>query len=160
MRGRRFTTSTGPLPWSLKSRRATRRAKRGGSGLRMGGYCLSPSTAQRKLALHDVIFVRVVDGGGKNKRAARAELRVRPVVQGTLLENKTGRILAMAGGFSYPLSQLNRATQSVRQPGSAIKPLSYLAALGKGLQPNTLVEDDEITLPPLSGGKNIGPEEL
>jgi hypothetical protein len=34
----------------------------------------------------------------------------------------------MAGGFSYPLSQLNRATQSVRQPGSAIKPLSYLAA--------------------------------
>jgi penicillin-binding protein 1A len=70
-----------------------------------------------------------------------------------VLENKTGRILAMAGGFSYPLSQLNRATQSVRQPGSAIKPLSYLAALGKGLQPNTLVEDDEITLPPLSGGK-------
>ena len=65
---------------------------------------------------------------------------MRPIVQGTVvvLENKTGRILAMAGGFSYPLSQLNRATQSVRQPGSAIKPLSYLAALGKGLQPNTL----------------------
>jgi membrane peptidoglycan carboxypeptidase len=38
----------------------------------------------------------------------------------------------MAGGFSYPLSQLNRATQSVRQPGSAIKPLSYLVALGHG----------------------------
>jgi membrane carboxypeptidase/penicillin-binding protein len=35
----------------------------------------------------------------------------------------------------------------VRQPGSAIKPLSYLAALGAGLQPNTLVADDEITLP-------------
>jgi membrane carboxypeptidase/penicillin-binding protein len=54
----------------------------------------------------------------------------------------------MAGGFSYPLSQLNRATQSVRQPGSAIKPLSYLAALGHGLQPNTLVSDSAITLPP------------
>jgi membrane carboxypeptidase/penicillin-binding protein len=37
-------------------------------------------------------------------------------------------------------------TQSVRQPGSAIKPLSYLAALGAGLQPNTLVMDNEITL--------------
>ena len=75
------------------------------------------------------------------------------MVQGTVvvLENKTGRILAMAGGFSYPLSQLNRATQAVRQPGSAIKPLSYLAALGKGLQPNTLVEDEEITLPPIGG---------
>ena len=83
----------------------------------------------------------------------RAELRVRPTVQGTVvvLENKTGRILAMTGGFSYPLSQLNRATQAARQPGSAIKPLSYLAALGNGLQPNTLVSDDEITLPPIGG---------
>src|ERR1700732_5536803 len=106
------------------------------------------------LALYDVVFVRLVDGKGKT--AGRAELRVRPVVQGTVvvLENKTGRILAMAGGFSYPLSQLNRATQAVRQPGSAIKPLSYLAALGRGLQPNTLIADDPITLPPLSGAKD------
>jgi penicillin-binding protein 1A len=116
-------------------------------------------TAQRKLALYDVVFVRVSDAGkegSKGKGSARAELRVRPTVQGTVvvLENKTGRILAMAGGFSYPLSQLNRATQAARQPGSAIKPLSYLAALGRGLQPNTLVEDDEITLPPIGGGRD------
>src|SRR5262249_60313575 len=64
-----------------------------------------------------------------------------------------GRVLAMTGGFSYPLSQLNRATQAVRQPGSAIKPLSYLAALGKGLQPNTLISDNPITLPPIGGGR-------
>ena len=63
-----------------------------------------------------------------------------------MLDNKTGRILAMAGGFSYPLSQLNRATQSQRQPGSSIKPLTYLAALRSGLQPNTLVRDQPITL--------------
>jgi penicillin-binding protein 1A len=114
-------------------------------------------TAQRKLALHDVVFVRVTDGKneGKSKAAAaRAELRVRPVVQGTavVLENKTGRILAMTGGFSYPMSQLNRAMQAQRQPGSAIKPLSYLAAL-RNLQPNTLVSDDSITLPPIGGGR-------
>src|SRR5207302_2403307 len=110
---------------------------------------LDNAAAQRKLALHDVIFVRLAEGKGKN--GARAELRVRPTVQGTVvvLENRTGRVLAMAGGFSYPLSQLNRATQAVRQPGSAIKPLSYLAALGRGLQPNTLVTDEEITLPPI-----------
>jgi penicillin-binding protein 1A len=118
---------------------------------------LDHAAAQRKLALYDVVFVRVAEGKGKkdSKSGARAELRMRPTVQGTVvvLENKTGRVLAMAGGFSYPLSQLNRATQSVRQPGSTIKPLSYLAALGKGLQPNTLVEDDEITLPPLGGAK-------
>jgi penicillin-binding protein 1A len=83
----------------------------------------------------------------------RAELRVRPTVQGAalVLENKTGRILAMAGGFSYPLSQLNRTWQTQRQPGSAIKPLTYLTALAKGLQPNTLVPNEPITLPPIGG---------
>lgn len=40
----------------------------------------------------------------------------------------------------------------MRQPGSAIKPLSYLAALGAGLQPNTLISDDPITLPPIGTG--------
>jgi membrane carboxypeptidase/penicillin-binding protein len=60
----------------------------------------------------------------------------------------------MAGGFSYPLSQLNRATQAQRQPGSAFKPLTYLAALAKGLQPNTLVWDTPVTLPPVAGGAN------
>ncbi len=111
-------------------------------------FAIDNAAAQRKLVLHDVVFVRVGESKGKT---ARAELRVRPLVQGTVvvMENKTGRILAMTGGFSYPLSQLNRATQSVRQPGSAIKPLSYLAALRKGLQPNTLVSDGPITLPPI-----------
>src|SRR5499433_1174367 len=109
--------------------------------------------AQRKLTLYDVVLTHVTDVSGKT--ATRADLRVRPVVQGAVvvLENKTGRVLAMTGGFSYPLSQLNRATQAVRQPGSAIKPLSYLAALGKGLQPNTLISDDSITLAPIGGGR-------
>jgi penicillin-binding protein 1A len=109
------------------------------------------STALRNLKVNDVIYVRVVETKGKS---ARAELRVRPQVQGTalVLENKTGRILAMAGGFSYPLSQFNRATQGQRQPGSAIKPLTYLAALQKGLQPNTLVRDEPITFPPIDHG--------
>src|SRR6516164_4152127 len=62
------------------------------------------AAAQRKLTIHDVVLTRVADGGGK--AAARADLRVRPVVQGSVvvLENKTGRVLAMTGGFSYPLS--------------------------------------------------------
>ena len=100
----------------------------------------------------------IIDAKGKSPRA---ELRVRPTVQGAavVLENKTGRILAMAGGFSYPLSQLNRATQSQRQPGSALKPLTYLAALQKGLQPNTYVRDEAITLPPISGEVNARPQD-
>jgi membrane carboxypeptidase/penicillin-binding protein len=112
------------------------------------------AAAKRKLVLYDVVLVRIAEDKGK-AADTRAELRVRPVVQGAVvvLENKTGRILAMTGGFSYPPSQLNRATQAVRQPGSAIKPLSYLAALGKGLQPNTLVMDESITLPSINGSR-------
>jgi penicillin-binding protein 1A len=106
---------------------------------------------RNRLALHDVVYVKVVEGS--NKQGTRVELRTRPVVQGAavVVENKTGRILAMAGGFSYPLSQLNRVTQSRRQPGSSFKPLVYLAALNAGLQPNTLVEDAPVTYPPIGG---------
>jgi penicillin-binding protein 1A len=116
-----------------------------------------PRNAVRSLKLHDAVYVRVTETRsgtrGKQTSAGRAELRVRPTVQGAVvvLENQTGRVLAMAGGFSYPQSQLNRVTQSQRQPGSAIKPVSYLAALATGLQPNTLVRDEPITLPPVGG---------
>jgi penicillin-binding protein 1A len=116
---------------------------------------------RRSLSLHDVVRVRIVETQAKGgARIARAELRIRPTVQGAalVLENRTGRILAMAGGFSYPLSQLNRATQSHRQPGSTLKPLTYLAALGKGLQPNTLVWDAPVTLAPI-GGRSRRPED-
>lgn len=107
--------------------------------------------ARRDLKLYDVVRVRIIEQ--KDKGAVRADLRAPPTVQGgaVVLENKTGRILAMEGGFSYPLSQLNRTTQAHRQPGSAFKPLTYLAALAKGLQPNTLVWDAPVTLPPVSG---------
>jgi penicillin-binding protein 1A len=106
-------------------------------GLADGRILLSVdnAVAQRKLALYDIVPVRLTDG--KGKAGARAELRVRPVVQGAVLvvENKTDQILAVSGGFSYPLSQLNRTSQAMRQPGSAIKPLSYLAALRRASSP-------------------------
>ena len=110
---------------------------------------LEAGIARGKLQRYDVVRVKLSEGRG----APRAQIRVRPTVQGAALvmENKTGRILAMTGGFSYPLSQLNRVTQAVRQPGSTLKPLTYLAALQSGLQPNTLVLDSPVTLPPIGG---------
>jgi membrane carboxypeptidase/penicillin-binding protein len=104
---------------------------------------------RRNLKPYDVVYVQVREARGK--QVAQADLRIRPSVQGAalVLENETGRILAMAGGFSYPASQLNRVVQSLRQPGSTLKPLTYLAALRKGLQPNTLVMDAPITLAPI-----------
>ena len=135
------------------------------------------ATIKRSLNLYDVVYVNVVEPkasaptknappknpasnqasnqtSSKSKPAgplAQAQLRVRPTVEGAalVLENKTGRILAMAGSFSYPMSQLNRTAQTARQPGSAMKPLTYLTALQHGLQPNTLVPNEPITLPPI-----------
>ncbi len=141
--------------------------KRGDSPIRVGladGRILPlaayTGAIRRSLTLDDVVYVRVIEGKSAaksktgattNATGAQAQLRVRPKVQGAalVLENKTGRILAMTGGFSYPLSQLNRVAQTQRQPGSAIKPLTYLAALQAGLQPNTLILDEPITLPPI-----------
>jgi penicillin-binding protein 1A len=129
-------------------------------GLREGRIVpleVTNDSARQILKLYDVVFVVDIVEHGKT---VRAELRTRPTVQGAavVLENKTGRILAMAGGFSYPLSQLDRVTQSRRQPGSAFKPISYLAALEAGLQPNTLVRDEPITLPPIDGGSRARKE--
>ena len=110
---------------------------------------LEAATSLRgRLKPFDVVRVKVLE---TRSGAARAELRIQPQVQGTaiVLENRTGSILAMAGGFSYASSQLNRATQTYRQPGSALKPVTYLAALANGLQPNTLVSDSPLTLPPM-----------
>jgi penicillin-binding protein 1A len=132
--------------------------KRPGAPIRVGlrdGRIVPLTVPERissdALKVNDVIYVRVTEG--KKQSDARVELRVRPKVQGAalVLENKTGRILAMVGGFSYPLSQLNRTSQALRQPGSAIKPVTYLAALHRGLQPNTLVLDAPVTLPPIPG---------
>ncbi len=146
-----------------------RSGKRGDEALRVGladGRILPLTTGgvatRRNLNAYDVVYVRVIAGKGADlsgsdgrtparSTAAHAQLRVRPTVQGAtlVLENKTGRILAMAGSFSYRLSQLNRTSQTRRQPGSAIKPLTYLTALQKGLAPNTLISDQPFTLPPI-----------
>ena len=98
----------------------------------------------RNLNLYDVVYVHESGKANGSRGSVQARLRVRPSVQGAalVLENRTGRILAMAGSFSYPLSQLNRTWQTERQPGSTIKPVTYLTALQKGLQPNTLVRDE------------------
>ena len=51
----------------------------------------------------------------------------------------TGRVLALSGGFSFKKSEFNRATQALRQPGSAFKPFIYALALENGYTPSTLI---------------------
>jgi penicillin-binding protein 1A len=71
-----------------------------------------------------------------------------PEVSGALvaLDPHTGRVLAMSGGFSFEISQFNRATQAKRQPGSSIKPFVYLTALEHGFTPSTTVEDGPVSI--------------
>lgn len=59
-----------------------------------------------------------------------------------LIENYTGRVLAVVGGYEYRISdQFNRAYQAYRQPGSVFKIVVYTTALKYGFTPNTIVED-------------------
>src|SRR4051794_16603286 len=67
------------------------------------------------------------------------------------LDPHTGRVLALSGGFSFELSQFNRATQAKRQPGSSIKPFVYLTALENGFTPSTLVDDAPVSISQGSG---------
>ncbi len=70
-------------------------------------------------------------------------LRQIPQVEGALvaMDPHTGRVLALTGGFAFARSQFDRATQALRQPGSAFKPFVYLTAMENGYSPSTLVLD-------------------
>ncbi len=66
-----------------------------------------------------------------------------PNVNGAIIviDPYSGDILALSGGYSFKKSEFNRATQAKRQPGSAFKPIVYLAALNEGYSPATLILD-------------------
>ncbi|HWS54968.1 MAG TPA: PBP1A family penicillin-binding protein [Pyrinomonadaceae bacterium] len=65
----------------------------------------------------------------------------RPQAALVALDPKTGHVLAMVGGTDYAASQLNRATDARRQPGSVFKPVVFAAALEGGVSPLTLSLD-------------------
>lgn len=96
-----------------------------------------PKSAADVLKAGDVVLVS--DTGKPGQYA----LEQMPDVDGALvaMDPHTGRVLAMAGGFSPEKSEFNRATQALRQPGSSFKPFVYLAALDSGFTPSTLVMD-------------------
>jgi penicillin-binding protein 1A len=62
------------------------------------------------------------------------------------IDVKTGGILTLIGGRNFAESKFNRATQAVRQPGSAFKPFVFAAAIDKGYTASSMVEDEPISL--------------
>ncbi len=83
----------------------------------------------------DVIYVE--------KKKDNYIINQEPKVNGAIIviDPYSGDILALSGGYSFKKSEFNRATQAKRQPGSAFKPIVYLAALNEGYSPATLILD-------------------
>ena len=77
------------------------------------------------------------------------ELQQIPAVNGAFIaiDPHTGRVLAMVGGFSFQMSEFNRALQASRQPGSTFKPFVYAAALDNGYTPSSIVLDAPFVAP-------------
>ena len=115
----------------------------------------------------DVIYAEPI-----GKDSGQYRLRQIPEVSGAMvvMDPWTGRVLALVGGFSYDQSQFNRATQALRQPGSAFKPFVYAAALDNGYTPSSVVLDAPIEIEQGPGmaawrpenyeGKYYGPQTL
>lgn len=90
--------------------------------------------------------------------------KISPELQGALLcmDPATGDVLAAVGGVNYTQGPFNRAYFAERQPGSAIKPLIYAAALEKGYTPSSLLDDSPVQYNRGNGGvwepQNYGKE--
>ncbi len=89
----------------------------------------------------DIIYVRKIE---RNKYS----LVQLPKINGgiVVMDPHTGRVLALSGGFSFKSSEFNRATQALRQPGSAFKPFVYALALENNYTPTSLVLDAPLVL--------------
>ncbi|NRA86722.1 MAG: transglycosylase domain-containing protein, partial [Rhizobiales bacterium] len=97
-----------------------------------------PKSVSQVLEVGDVVYVEQTTSNIENYK-----LRQIPKISGgmVVMDPHTGRVHALVGGFSYKLSQFNRASQAKRQPGSAFKPFVYAVALEQGYTPSSLVLD-------------------
>jgi penicillin-binding protein 1A len=103
--------------------------------------------------INDVVFVYKNING-------EWELKQYPKVNGAIvvIDPFSGKVKALAGGFSFSSSEFNRATQAKRQPGSAFKPFVYAAALENSFSPNSIILDAPFTAKQGVGLKNWKPE--
>ncbi len=101
-----------------------------------GGTGAQPEAPADVVERGEVIYVRANDDGS-------LELAQAPSVQGALvaLNPNDGAIRALMGGYDFNRSKFNRVTQARRQPGSAFKPFIFSAALDRGYNAATLVND-------------------
>ena len=101
----------------------------------------------------DIIYVENIEGN-------KFSLKQLPKINGgiVVMDPYTGRVLALSGGFSFKNSEFNRATQALRQPGSAFKPFVYAFALENNYTPSSLILDAPLVLDQGSDLKMWKPE--
>lgn len=107
---------------------------------------LKDFTLTQILTPGDVIKVSIKSIRGST---VQLSLEQEPNVEGALisLEQDTGFIRAMIGGYDFVKSDFNRALYAKRQPGSAFKPIIYAAALDHGFAPSSIIVDEPVTYP-------------
>ena len=147
----------------------------------------APETGADIFEVGDIILVQEIKDKKTKEEIAATELleedetkkspkiftlRQIPNVNGAIiaLDPHSGRVLAMGGGYIDAPNQFNRTTQAMRQPGSAMKTFGYIAALENGMNPATIIMDEEVSLnqgpdlPPYTptnySGKFYGPTTL
>jgi penicillin-binding protein 1A len=105
----------------------------------------TPKAITDILAAGDVIYIAPKD---PRKLDGVWSLMQIPEVGGGLvaMDPHTGRVLAVAGGFSFAMSQFDRVIQAKRQPGSSFKPFVYAAALDNGYKPTSIILDAPIEI--------------
>jgi len=92
------------------------------------------------------------------ERRAEVSLEQKPKIQGAVvaIEPQTGEVKSLVGGYDFDESKFNRATQALRQTGSAFKPFVYAAAVDNGLQPDDTIVDAPVSFGPYTPGNYDG----
>ncbi len=104
-------------------------------------------------------IVSLNEAGGRKE--ARLQLEQEPKVEGALvaLDGRTGAVRALVGGYDFATRTFNRATQALRQVGSAFKPIVYAAALETlGYTPATILIDSPLSFPNQWNGSVWSPQ--
>ncbi len=107
---------------------------------------ISSRRAEKRFRVGDVIRVRLEKP--ESDKTWLTALEQDPGMEGAFMAMvpQTGRVLCLVGGRNFAQSQFNRATQAVRQPGSAFKPIIYAAALEKGYTQASILIDSPLVL--------------
>ena len=120
----------------------------------------TPTAMSDVINAGDIIYIQPKEGADENSEHPQWKLSQIPDIGGALISMtpSSGQILSLVGGYDFFLNKYNRAVQSVRQPGSNIKPFIYSAAIDKGFTPASVISGAPIVITDPAHGTLWRPE--